>query len=290
MGASATRRSLDELRQLGVQAPAMHDVIVEGREDARLLNWCFTEWGFRDARAFAVDDRVEIPAEHVLELPHEVNARGRVLALAKAASEWEPRKGNLTCVIDADFDILNPHPLSFDTLLRTDYASMEVYSLQLRPFGKFLQLNGDHEQHEPKSVVSHLRPIWVDLFILRYLLHTESPPGSMIAKFPKHCIASRGSASMDLPELLRKCTPLSSDDARTALLDQHRIHLAGIPGGNLYGIRGHDIAPILLRFLKLSPNLRNAEELESRLRQCLELVDLESQQLFISLQLRIAGP
>lgn len=284
---SSTRRNLAELKTLYMIRPHFRDVVVEGRDDVAWLKWYFSENPVEHVMVFAVDDRVNIPRELPIRVGEDVNARGRVVALAAEFEEWNLSENNLTCIADADYDIFSD-PVSPKCLLKTDYAAMEVYSLADRPLSKFL-INSAKSDIQAAEIKSLLKPAWAVLYTVRYVLHSHSDGLSLAEKFANKCINNSGQIVADAHTLLKSASPSPTGEFLEALLEHHSRYIKMLPDDPLQGIRGHDIAPLLARFLNLRNNLANAETVEGLLRQSIELRDLEDFSLFRSLYSRVSS-
>ncbi|MEU0502753.1 hypothetical protein [Nocardia sp. NPDC005998] len=261
-------------------------MIVEGRDDASWLKWYFAEHGI-DAKAFSVDDRVTVPGDLVSTVHTEINARGRVIALAVESEMWGLPQPSLTCIIDSDFDIFEPSQTAV-SLLKTDYAAMEVYALTERPLSKFLIASAKADI-QASSLTALLKPAWAILYALRYVLHRHGDGAKLAKKFADKCINNAGDLVVNASELLRSSQPSPSRDALSQLLGLHQEYMRAIPEASLHGIRGHDIAPIIIRFLKLKNELADPKVVEHLMRQSVELIDLDDQPMFQQLKSRIAN-
>lgn len=280
-------RKVAELRTLYKLKPHFRDVIVEGRDDAAWINWYMGEIGAEHARAFAVDDRVEVPADLVSALSHEINARGRVLAIGHEAAAWaDGHDLSLTCVIDSDFHVYDNREVP-QCVLMTDFASMEVYSLQARPLTKFLALSAKADV-SAEYLVSLLKPAWAALYALRYVLHNHADGARIVNRFAEKTVDSAGNIIFDAREMLRTAQPSPSRELLERLLELHSEYIDRIPKTSLDGIRGHDISPILIQFLQLKNDFAKVPIVEKLLRSSIELRDLDGANLFTQLKNRLA--
>lgn len=285
MKSSSTRRELRELLTLYKLKPHFRDIVVEGRDDAAWLKWYLSEHGAKNTMVFAVDDRVTIPREMVSEVHNDVNARGRVVALAVESEKWSLPQPSLTCVVDSDFELFEPDVTPVG-LFKTDYAAMEVYALTDRPLSKFLVASAK-SNIEASTLVAGLRPAWAVLYALRYVLHRHSGGARLTSRFAEKCINDAGEVVANVRELLRMVSPTPTQSALEELLALHGQYLNQIPGDTLQGIRGHDIAPMIIRFLRLKNDLADPAHVERLLKQSLELRDLDEEVLFRQLRDRV---
>lgn len=284
---SVTRRTLQELQVLYALHPNLRDVVVEGRDDAAWLRWYLAEHGL-SAGVYAVDDRVTVPSEMVRPVHQDVNPRGRVVALAAAAKGWSLPGPSLTCVVDADFDLFEAGE-SPDDLLTTDYASMEVYALAKRPLSKFL-VSMAKSEIEAEELVALLKPAWAVVYSLRYVLHRHTDGARLADNFADRCFNSSREIVADVQELLRAVTPSPRREMLSEILKLHAEFLEKVPGGDsLQGIRGHDIAPMIIRFLRLRNDMAHPDNVEKIMRSALELRDLDDYDLFRRLRERVAN-
>lgn len=281
------RRLPHELRTLYVTHPHFRDVLVEAREDAALVEWYLGTLSIPHVKAFAIDDRVEIDADTVREHHREVNKRGRVVAMSALSQSWNLAEPSVTCVVDADFAVLDKECSLDDSLIHTDYPAIENYSLADRPLEKFLRVVA-RSSLSPGEVRAALRPVWVALYCLRYVLHRHTDGASLISKFAERCISESGVVALDVPRLLRDSTPGLEAATREELVRLYESAVASVPAQELQGIRGHDIAPILARYLNLPSSIRSPEILERLLRQCVEKADWDEQPLMHKLRDRVS--
>lgn len=286
MTTSPVRRTLEELKTNYLLYPEYREVFVEGRIDARVLKWFLSENGLTDVQVFAVDDRVDVPSEVVCAVHPEVNARGRVVALAQTSAAWGLSGPSITCIIDADFDCLdNPNYGACATLLCTDYSAMEVYVLKERPLTKLLGQVADPGTLA-NQVVATLTPAWRRLYALRYVAHRHSDELSPPKSFAKRCIQQNGELR-SVSEMIRTFSPSPTQDEVERLSRIFDATIKNLPKHPLQGIRGHDIAPLLISFLGLTNEFAKDEVIEALMRQSMELRDFMEENLFERLILRL---
>ncbi|WP_139361524.1 MULTISPECIES: hypothetical protein [unclassified Mycobacterium] len=285
---STTRRQLEELRTLYEIRPHFRDVVVEGRDDAALLRWYLAQCSMRNVRVYAVDDRVEIPSEAVKKVGQDIGARGRVIALAHEFDRWSTRQPTLTCIVDGDFKLFEPMPDS-SSLLTTDYAAMEIYSLGDRPLSKFLSICARTDL-SASLILDTLNPVWTALYVIRFILHRHAGGHSLVKKFAEKSLATNGDVTLDARELLRASISGAGKEEVGRLFDLYMEHLERVPPNTLHGIRGHDVAPLLIRLLGLQNELAIPSVVEHLLRQSIDPLDLDENQLFIDLRNRLTNP
>lgn len=279
-----SRRTPAELRVLYEVQPQLRDVVVEGRTDASVIRWYLRERGVNNAKIYAVDDRVEIDSASVLGVGGEVGARGRVLALADEAARWMLTQENLTCVIDSDRDCLASR-VEFPHLLSTDFGSMDVYAFQPRPLQQFIDVvvcGFDRAE----DVMADLVPTLNETFLIRAALH-EVGRVPLIATFVNCCNTRKRPIALDADELVRRSLAVVSAGCLhgevMARVDRYR----DLPAEPLLAVRGHDIAPLLIKRLGLKNDLARSESVERSLRACLTTTDLDESRLFSQLRDRL---
>jgi hypothetical protein len=283
MTASSTQRTLAELQTLYTLHPQIKDVIVEGRNDARFYNWYLTSKGITAPRMYAVDDRIEVPSSEVLALGQDVNARGRILAIAASSESWTLEDGQLTCIIDADFDCLETSPLSYSNLFRTDFPALEVYGILEGPLSKFLSLHTTGSA-TPSQVIGALREAWATIFAVRFELKRIDV--ALSTNFIRCCAVVNNKLEVRALDLVQRSCKLGRfEQERIARLAEETA--SGLLRGDYIAVRGHDVAPIFKFFLSLKrPNI-SAEVLEDILLSCIQPEHLDPQALFVSLKARL---
>jgi len=215
-----------------------------------------------------------------------VNKRGRLVYVAKEAGGWGAERAGVTCVIDADFDVLTEAADS-SVLLRTDFAALENYTLLPRPFAKFMGqfVEGSWD---PESTLRELLPIWTYLFVLRYVLHRHSDGESLLKNFASKCVSRGKVVGFSARMLIQgSISGNAVEVGRLVQLYEEQVALVGAP--SLATVRGHDIAAVLIHFFGLKGDLRSADQVERLMRACVEVVDLEGQPMFRALERRVLG-
>ncbi|MBD8661514.1 hypothetical protein IFT72_15095 [Frigoribacterium sp. CFBP 8754] len=260
-------------------------MMVEGATDRRFYSWFLRESGLSEnIHVYELDSRALIPEELVSPVHAENNVRGRLVALAFEADTWGGANKGLTCIIDSDFDIVEKAVFP-PQLLATDVPALETYALRERPFSKFLNQFVD-EKVEANDVLRVLAPIWLHLFVLRWVLHRHSDGHGLVDNYAKKCFDKNGNAAIDVNELIRASTHAGKDevDRLSALVSET---LERMPEPSLATIRGHDIAPVLRHYFNLKTD---KDELENLLRACMEFADVQDEQVFKRLVQRVSIP
>ena len=269
--------------------PSLNDVLVEGRADAGLLRWYLREQD-RRVSVRAVDDVVDVPSYEVARIGFDINARGRAMAVASALSETLPASQvTPVVVVDADWHAaVGPQLAARRFLIMTDMPASENYCLQPRPLQKFLDLVlGARDEVDASSVVDTLANALVELHAVRIVLHHLA---ESCANNPAALVSfNAGTSSLNKAELIRRsCSSGAySETDRNELLSEAEWYEMALRDA-AQGGRGHDIGPLLIRYLDLSGHYADVRTVESTLRGCLEVSDLDSWSLFTELRRRIA--
>lgn len=285
MGArSSLTRTLKELRTLYELKPSMRDIYVEGSSDVKVIRAFLREKGVDSSiQVYAVDDRANVPRVEVEEIHPEVNARGRVVTLAAASRDWNIAKGQITCIIDKDYDALDDQAWDLNNLLVTDYPSMEVYALKPVVLDRFLAryTNGSDVA---ESLLSELLALWRFVFAVRYALHRSGLGVAPAKKWAELLLAST-SGSRAASEHLEAILPPGVDGE--ALRQQIAAAEGRLGSPGPHNVRGHDIAPLLIARLKLRNGKASVDMVEAMLLAGLVAADIEQERLFVGLLSRL---
>jgi hypothetical protein len=232
------------------------EILVEGRTDAAVIEEYLTSAGV-DAAVFPVDDRVRVDAEEVKSAGENVGARGRVVACANFFSRTEASQ-QVTCIIDADFHYLEPDSIGeLDCLLRTDYGSLELYSLAEGPLRRLLKmgLRASDELSVDDVIEAISRPL-TQIFACRWALCAEEFSPSLLPVTKKDRLKVRGSHILLDTDKLIKDSIQSDSDGRARKLDLKAIQekvkavVESLKPDLRRFMNGHDLAITLSYYLK----------------------------------------
>ena len=122
------RRSIEELAALYQFEPSIRDVIVEGSDDAALIEWYLKN---RCTNVFSIIEinAIDVPAQLFKIFNLADGNRGRIIALANYLDETLNGKSRdcVTLVIDSDYDRIVGKSWRFEFLLTTDFTCFEMY-------------------------------------------------------------------------------------------------------------------------------------------------------------------
>lgn len=282
------RREPNELRALYSTRPTVRDVIVEGDEDYGLVRWFLEAASIVGPVVYPIDHRAFITRHEVEDKGFYRGPRGRVETLATLYGEWGLPTPSLTCVIDADRDFLVQEPPTEECLLRTDFGSIECYTLEERVLAKWLRLTVGSDE-DAAALIERVVPVLTSLFYLRVALHESGLGYGLTPKFPSCCVFG-AEPHVDVEEALRLTMkePDAADD-RAAIAKRHaELLAAGSPADAREHIRGHDIAPVLRKTLGLKNALGADLWVERTLRTSLEFENLCEYVLFSDLLNRLS--
>jgi hypothetical protein len=283
------RRTPEELATQFDLEPEMKEIIVEGRSDASLLRWYFSQtFPESDVRFYAVQDRVLIDDDRVASLGHFTgSARGRVIATAQIVESIYPEQVGGAFLADRDYASLGLDSCpNVNGLFYTEFTSIELYFFDEKSIRKLLTVTL-RAPVRAQEVISAVTPSLTTLFKIRSVLRqVPSPTPRLAAKVIGELkVYYDGSTTLDVKEAFQKSHGGNVD----ALLEAYEN--VSIPEG--YDCRnyinGHDVSAVLIRFLQTNhPQVfreerrvfSSAPTLELALLTSAEIVDLADTQLF----------
>ncbi len=159
------RRSVGEVITRLELEPTVWDIYVEGPSDAALVDWVLRRSGRGQYKVFPIDD-IELPSASSDEQP---GARDRVIRLAELLAEhFGVRIAPVICLADRDLDVLSGRPApDIHVLLLTDHSSLDVHYFDPRVIDRFLTLFVRRRVAEPVAILSALRPVLEEVFLVR---------------------------------------------------------------------------------------------------------------------------
>ncbi|MCB5272991.1 hypothetical protein BJG92_00503 [Arthrobacter sp. SO5] len=283
-------QTIDEIAALAEFEPEATLVFTEGRHDASLFQWFMDDLRL-SGTAVAVGDRVFIPREQTEKYSTDHGERAKAVTLS---SELEGLLGRglrqFVVIVDADWtSVLGPQPINRDYLLVTDFPSIEHYALQDRPLKRFFSLAlGQPESPSAADLYMVMGPALAVIAAVRVALHQYGIKG--IANPADACTFSKNSISVTTSELVRRClSKISKADREHSLEEltsQANSYIEML--GNLGQLgRGHDVAPVLVKYLGLKGHYAAPDVVESLLRTSLHPSELREWPLFSELEQRL---
>jgi hypothetical protein len=264
------------------------DVHTEGHPDKRLVKRVLALAGHDRAVVYKIDERVTIPRPQDSASLRDWGVRTQLITLGEVL-DAENLSDRAACVIDADWALLEPEDLP-PAVITTDFAAVEGYSFNVPSLEAFLDNHVGHG--DAREIVEGVTPVLNDLYLARYVLHRHPLGGvGMVANFTDR-IDTSGPLSIDVEEILRSSLGgdgLGREHLNAALerMDELRPIVLGAPH---LAIRGHDIAPVLVKVLGLRNRLARAEHVEDLLRSSVDPQGLSEYPLFTELLRRCGSP
>ena len=166
------RRQIDEIISLHEMEPSLREVIVEGVSDKHLFEWFLGESCAASAAVLDVGS-IDVPAELVLQKGLPDGERSRVIVVAEMLAADGPARDQVTCIIDADFDLLLDTPRVCPALLSTDFAALEGYAFNIQTMEKIRKLALKGFQKSAATILEQLAGPLQELFLLRALNELE---------------------------------------------------------------------------------------------------------------------
>ncbi|MGC0383263.1 hypothetical protein [Streptomyces sp. SAI-129] len=299
------RRQPAELVTLYELEPEVRDVIVEGNNDKAFFDWYLSQVDHRGnlVRVYAVSDRVHLPDHEVTEGGHLAGQRGRVIRLAEILHDLAPACRSAIMVADSDYASigLDKKP-DIPGLLFTDYTSLESYTLSPGVIEKLLRvtLSAPEEVTAPMLLSAIERPL-VATFLIGACLReaktgvTTSPKATERIPLASTCPITVVREVFRI-SLQAKVKEFSIDQ----LIGRYEELEKTVKDDFRDFVRGHDIAPFIVKFLKAHckrvftreegrrRGLQSPEMLELVMMSCVDYQSLRSEKLFSSIELWLA--
>jgi len=283
------RFRVHELRVKYSLEPTLRDVFVEGKTDEEFYGWFLRTSGNTSCRVLRVS-LVEIPFEMLESEGLPDNNRGRAILLARRFSETRCA----TSIVDRDFDdILGPEPPT-ESLLTTDYSSLEMYCFAQEPLQKFLSVVLRGFPLSAAEVLDLLTQPLLELAVLR-CANQELGLCLSWVPFQRDCRDNATSIQLDRPRFLSRWTRTRPESELINTIEkyvQERIS-SGLIARAL--IRGHDFVELLRWLLGARSKSKqrlfpDSDALGRSLLGCLEHHALAQEEMFSRLIERTAVP
>lgn len=292
------RRTPEELATQFDLEPEMKEIIVEGRSDASLLRWYFSQtFPEADIRFYAVQDRVLIDDDKVTSFGHLAgSARGRVIAAAQIVEAIYPEQVGGAFLADRDCASLGLDSCpEVNGLFYTEFTSVELYFFNEKSIRKLLTVTL-RAPVRAQDAISAITPVLITLFKIRSILRQVPPPSPKLAAkvIGDLKIYPDGSTTLDAKEAIRKSHGGNID---SLVAEYEKISIPEESDCRNY-VNGHDVCAVLIRFLQTNhPQVfreerrvfSSAPTLELALLTSAEIVDLADTRLFQQLSSFLSG-
>lgn len=273
--------TIDDLIARAKLEPTLVDVYVEGRRDADLVRSMFREAGI-DASVFAVSDRLHITREETAPHSSDYGNKAKLVAAAARLDAALGASGHgISFIADSDWSpVIGPMMLGDTSLFLTDGPSMECYFFVSASFQQVLTSGLERAEASADVVRAQLLGAMQDVASARLLL--EEMDVAIIEKFVAVCFFEKNESRADALEIVRRSLNAArrGKEFSTTRVDQQLqtyrqwISVAGHMG------RGHDIAPMLIKLLKLSGDLAKSGVIEAMMRSSVRVSELLMAPLF----------
>jgi hypothetical protein len=300
-----TKRTLSELITLHEIEPTLTEVITEGRIDAALILWFLRRCG-SDAAVYCIVDRLTVPWTEVKRRGQPSGAKGSVITAALEVQEESPEAAeNITFIYDPDDDLIAKREVpEAACLVKTDYASMELYCFAEGPIDKLLKVTlRAREDVEASAVLRIISGPLVELACTRLVLRSIDDSVAIVSNIERRLRVAGNELMIDVHNLIvdsigRAGGPQKLGvDIATLERQEHEL-AAAFPADIRMGIRGHDFTRTCCYYLKTRfPNLfkddrapyKTPAVFENVLITCLDISELAGNDLFKKLLTRHDG-
>jgi glycerol-3-phosphate responsive antiterminator len=278
------RRTLEELVTRYQLEPELRDIYVEGKTDKILLEWFLKQKGVENFAVYEIDT-VEISTQKLFEYGLNDSNRSRAIALALEIQN-QAELPHFTCIADKDFDWLFGKNYTCNSLLFSDYTSLEMYLFNEFILDKFFRLSLRLTKLEAKTVLNKLSQILEEVFLIRATNEALLLNMEWLQDFGGCCQIHKNEIRFDsgifIQKYLNKNSKMSEkllfitklEELRTKKLKDRR-----------YQIHGHDFIELLCLYIR--PYLRkeiknsyNSEILAGGLLGCVDADYLMQETLF----------
>ncbi len=297
MATAVVQRTVQEVIQRHLLHGDVKEVFVEGLEDKHFYDYFLRTIGAEGVVVYPIDT-VNVPTVEVFSLQLPDGCRGRVVTLASMMEDRVDLR-QAVCIADLDTDAFAGAPLQFSLLVYTDGTALETYAFSEPVLDKYLNLGLRNFPKTVTVVISELRNILQEAFLLRVAATQLSLPG----KFPNAEKEGRASFS-DFCEFDRRhSTARFRRDAyiqscfETACsrekVDELRVRVEELrpllPQDPARATNGHDFREALAWYIRQHDGFRtlNAQTIAHTLFAVIELQHLEKQRLFQELIARL---
>lgn len=278
------RRTLEELITRYHLEPELRDIYVEGKTDKILLEWFLEQKGVENFAVYEIDT-VEIPTQKLFEYGLNDSNRSRAIALALEIQN-QAELPYFTCIADKDFDWLFGKNYTCNSLLFSDYTSLEMYLFNEFILDKFFRLSLRLTKLEAKTVLTKLSQILEEVFLIRATNEALLFNMEWLQDFGGCCQINKNEIKFDSEKFIQKYLNKNSK------MSEHILFITKLKElrtkklkDTRYQIHGHDFIELLCLYIR--PYLRkeiknsyNSEILAGGLLGCVDADYLMQETLF----------
>jgi hypothetical protein len=263
----------------------LHEVFVEGESDRRLLAWAISNGALDLSANLKRIDAIEVPSATLVQLGLENNNRGRVIAVVlDLLTHGLSDRG--TGVVDQDFDWAKGSSLLLDSVLRYDYAGLELYTATPRVLHKFCTLHLGREL--PPATLPSLQSVLTHLYLMR-AANVVLGWNMRWVSYQKLLHMSGHQICLNRQELVSRYLQANGRHNERSDFDAALTTLSGrLPSEPRLAMRGHDLVDVLFWYCGQvrSGAFATKEGMERTLMSSLEVVDISSEPFFGALRRR----
>jgi hypothetical protein len=280
--ADAERRSIHELVTRYEFEPGLKDIYVEGSDDKAILEGILQEQQVDGVAVFEISS-VELPTEP----GEDTGCRTKVVKLARALTRaFRGKQLHVACVIDSDLDYVTGAGENNALLLRTDYASMEMYFFTSDVFEKLNKQGLRGRRLTDHMVNGFMASALTSLFLIR-CVNAKREWQLEYLRFDKLVSFGRGRFGFDLDGYVeRYLSKNGCPGRREEFLRQ--VNAVELPDGldRRCFIHGHDFLSLLrlmLNKLRGKSVYGSEEVVFNLLRVCANYASLAQEPMFATI-------
>jgi hypothetical protein len=285
-----SKRTIDDLTGLYSLEPALRDLFIEGRWDAKLIGKVLKYCKCPNVVAYEISS-IHIPAPVVSKYSSRVDNKTRCVALAKELASVTGSCAQATCIVDTDLDRILGNYTTCEGLLTTDYCCMESYLLTEPVIEKFLDFVVRNCPVSAAEVLQIIRRPIEFMFMIR-AARERFAPGMSLVKLKKYLTVTKDSVRIDekayLDSLLMSNGMLPRGAEFQNILDELKPVLSADIRESCHK---KDMFVIFAEFLRQYDNGCGSGDpavLERSLSGCFDLESLSREPLFQALIKRIS--
>lgn len=283
--------SIEDLIARAELEPNLADIYVEGSRDAEMLRLVLQAEGI-EAEVYPVSDRLKVLRSEVELVDEEYGNRSKLLAASAHVDTARGVDGHrFSFFVDADWTTVRGPQVHVDSsLIVTDVPAMEHYYLQSDSFAKTLQVGLERSDISPDEVRVALKGALRDVAIARLVL--KDLHIACIDKFATLCVFKNGTSSANSMEIILRSingAGRGRDIKELNLEERVATYRGWLDAANHPG-RGHDIAPLLSKLLRLRNLFGQADALEVLMRTGVEIAEISALPVVRRLVARLQGP
>lgn len=285
------RSEVDELRCKYDLEPTLRDIFVEGASDRHFLELFLPDLTTSSYAVREISD-VSIPKEELAAKSLCQGNRSRLIFLAEAL---EPDSGMCaTIVIDRDYDdiyLQYPAAAKLPNIVRTDFASIELYAYSVRPLNRLIKTMLRGFPVDASTVLDNLEPTLRKAYLFR-ISAMQISRGLSWVPIERCCtVLDNQELVLDEEEFIKRWLGgNAAPPSRAKLVEQ--MQLLKHDGDRRCAIRGHDFSTLLYWYIgkvakKKQTAIVSVDILQRSLLTCVEFADIKDMDMFQRIKSRL---